>query len=136
MSAKENQQKSMMIVKGQSPMGSPTFTMIPVTESCPYVECIYIPERKQLAIISKTMKETFHYFPKLDQNGDVVKTKQPRHHGGIIAEERKQINAFYEYTIADPEEIKAFVDHFALDTKGFSIESFDLPTKEEEAAAE
>ena len=82
----------------QEHRGMPTFSMIRTTETCPFVECIYVPDLKQLAIISTIQKDTFHLFPRLDDNGDVVNAKARKVAGKNYREERKQIKTFYGYT--------------------------------------
>ena len=55
-----------------------TFRMIPIADSCPYVECIFDPETKVFVIISKQTKQSLHMLPKLDDNGDPMQIKTPR----------------------------------------------------------
>jgi hypothetical protein len=105
-------QKSMMLVV-QEHRGLPTFSLIRTSESCPFVECIYVPDLKQLAIISTVQKDTFHLFPKLDDNGDVVNAKARKIVGKNYKEERKAIKTFYEYTLVNEDDIVAFVEKFA-----------------------
>ena len=80
-------QKSMMLVI-QEHRGMPTFSLIRTTESCPFVECIFVPDTKQLAIISTIQKDTFHLFPRLDDNGDVINVKTKRVTNKNYKEER------------------------------------------------
>jgi hypothetical protein len=118
-----NQQKNMMIVS-QLHMGEPTFSLIAVTDNCPYVECVYTPQTKQLAIITKTQKDTFHFFPRLDDNGDTVPAKRRVDGRNLYKEERKQIKTFYEYYLSDEKEIIAFINLFAVNAEGFKIANF------------
>jgi len=118
-----NQQKSMLIVN-QIHMGEPTFSLIAASTDCPYVECIYVPQTKQLAVITKTQKDTFHFFPKLDDNGDVMRAKVQRGNGKEIKEERRGIKTFYEYYLHDEKDILDFVKRFALNATGFKIANF------------
>jgi hypothetical protein len=89
-------EKSMMLVKS-SWQETQTFRMIPVTDACPYVECIFDPGTKVFVIISKTTKHTLHMLPKLDEYGQVITgskgTKQDRH----------KIEVFQEFYIEDME---------------------------------
>ena len=52
-----------------------TFKMIPVSTECPYIEAIFDPSSKILAVISKEKKPTYHMVPKLDDNGDQIPMK-------------------------------------------------------------
>ena len=114
----ENQTKNMMLIV-QEHRGMATFSLIPISESCPYVECIYVPDTKQLAIISKTTKDTFHFMPKVDDNGDLVVAKARKIQGRMYKEERKQIKTYYEYNLVNEKDIVAFVEMFAINSDSF-----------------
>lgn len=94
--------------------GSPSFKMIPVTEECPYVEAIYDPKQKVMAVISKTMKEQFHMLPRLDESGNMIPVKTPKEGQNPYKQQRVVIDTFQEYYIANEAEIKRFVDMFAV----------------------
>jgi len=113
-----NQPKNMMLVV-QEHRGMPTFSLIALTESCPYVECIYVPDLKQLAIISKVTKDTFHFLPKVDDNGDIVQARARKIQGRMYKEERKQIKTYYEYTLGNENDIKEFIEMFAVNSATF-----------------
>ena len=49
-----------------------TFKMIPLSNDCPYVECIFDPSSKVFVIISKVTKTSLHMLPKLDEYGKAV----------------------------------------------------------------
>ena len=74
-------EKSMLLVQATW-QESQTFRMIPITESCPYVECIFDPGTKVFVVILKTTKTTLHMLPKLDEYGIAITgvkgTKQDR----------------------------------------------------------
>lgn len=110
-------EKSMMLVQS-SWQESQTFRMVPITESCPYVECIFDPGTKVFVIISKTTKHTLHMLPKLDEYGQVITgakgTKQDRH----------KIEVFQEFYIEDATAITDIVEHFAINAKKFDYKSF------------
>ncbi len=111
----------------QEHRGMPTFSMIRTTENCPYVECIYVPDLKQLAIISTVQKDTFHLFPKLDDNGDVMPAKARKITGKNHKEERKAIKTFYEYTLVNEDDIVAFVERFAVNADTFPFRNVINP---------
>jgi hypothetical protein len=115
--------KNMLIVT-QSHMGEPTFSLIAGTESCPFVECVYTPQNKQLAIITKIQKDTFHFFTKIDDNGDVTLAKKARANGKTHKEERKQLKTFYEYYLTEEKEIIDFVNAYAVNNDGFKIANY------------
>lgn len=109
--------KTMMLVKS-SWQESQTFRMIPITESCPYVECIFDPGTKVFVIISKTTKQSLHMLPKLDEYGQVITgtkgTKQDRH----------KIEVFQEFYIEDAIAIENIIEHFGINSKEFDYKSF------------
>jgi hypothetical protein len=119
-----NQVGKNMLIVTQSHMGEPTFSLIAATEDCPFVECIYTPQNKQLAIISKIQKDTFHFFSKIDDNGDVMPAKKVRLNGKTYKEERKQIKTFYEYYLTEEKEILDFVNLYATNPDGFKIANY------------
>lgn len=65
-----------------------TFRMIPVRSDCPYNEAIFDPEKKILFVISKQKEE------------NIAKIKNS--------------SRFYEYAIITHEDIKNFIDAFAV----------------------
>ena len=104
----------------QEHRGFPTFSMIRMEEECPYVECIYLPEEKRLAVITTIQKDTFHFLPKVDTNGDVVRaTKRPN--GNHYKEERKALKTFYEYELMNADDIAAFVNAVAINASAFDF---------------
>lgn len=92
----------------------PTFKMIPLSKDCPYVECIYDPQSKVLALIGFTRKNVFHMMPKIDDNGDVVPRKIRSEGAKAHKEERKTIETFQEYYLMDADDINAFISVFAI----------------------
>ena len=104
----------------QDHRGMPTFSMIRTNETCPFVECIYVPDQKQLAIISTVQKDTFHLFPKLDDNGDVEMRKSTKttEDGQKIThkQERRIAEVNTKYYIINKDEIDAFVAQVAVNS--------------------
>lgn len=111
----------------QEHRGMPTFSLIRIDESCPFVECIFIPDSKQLAIISTVQKDTFHMFPKLDENGDVVIAKARKVANKNFKEERKPIKTFYEYTLVNEDDIVSFIEMFAVNANTFPYKNVINP---------
>jgi hypothetical protein len=94
-----------------------TFRMIPVTESCPYVECIYDPDTKVFVIISKTKKTTLHMLPKLDEYG------QPVTGAKGMKQERHKLEVFQEFYLEDMSAMEELIKHFAIN-KMFDYKKF------------
>ena len=114
---------NMYVVKSSWNEGE-TFRLIPVSEDCPYVECIFDPATKVFVIISKLSKTTLHMLPKLDENGDPSALKTKRANGRTVKEERKTIETFQEYYVEDMDAIKSLVEFFAVNHKDLDWKSF------------
>ena len=110
-------EKSMILVQS-SWQETQTFRMIPISESCPYVECIFDPGTKVFVVILKTTKTTLHMLPKLDEYGIAITgakgTKQ----------DRNKIEIFQEFYLEDQTGITDIIEHFAINAKKFDYKSF------------
>jgi hypothetical protein len=126
---KENP-KSMLLIK--SAFGQmKSFKMIPITDDCPFVECLFSPREKMLVVISKFMKQSYHMVPKLDDNGDQVPVKgKPRPDGKKIKEERRAMDTCAEHYIVTEEEIRDLIEMFAVNPDGFNLDEFFLSESE------
>jgi hypothetical protein len=100
---------------------SKTFKMIPATGDCPYVECIFDPQLKVLAVIGRNKKDQFHMIPKLDPNGDPEPRKNPRSADKIVKEERRTLETYQEYYLEERSDIEAFVNHFAVNSDTYDF---------------
>lgn len=101
-----------------------TFRMIPISENCPYVECIMDPDTKVFVIISKITKTTLHMLPKLDDNGDTLAVKGARKNGRTVREERQKIETFQEFYIEDLTAIKELISIFSINASSFDYKKF------------
>lgn len=127
-------EKTMMLVQS-SWQEKQTFRMIPIVDSCPYVECIMDPETKVFVVISKITKQSLHMLPRMDDNGDPMFTKTTRPNGRQIKEERHKIEVFQEFYIEDKIAIKDLIHLFAVNAKTFDYDAF-MSEKEEELPVE
>lgn len=109
-----------------------TFRMIPIADSCPYVECIFDPDTKVFVIISKQTKQSLHMLPKLDDNGDPMQIKNARPNGRTFREERHKIEVFQEFYIEDKAAVEELIKLFAVNAKKFDYKQFlgIAPSKE------
>lgn len=115
-------QKSMMLIT--STWGeNKTFRLIPIENNCPFVEAIYDPEGGVLVLISNVKKQSLHMLAKLDEQGDPVKLKKPRVNLKPYPEERKTIETFQEYYVAEKSEIKDIINMFAINAESFDYSS-------------
>jgi hypothetical protein len=101
-----------------------TFRMIPVADSCPYVECIFDPDTKVFVIISKITKHSLHMLPKMDDNGDPMATKSKRPNGRNFREERHKIEVFQEFYVEDTSAMTDLIAMFAVNAGTFDYKKF------------
>jgi|31_taG_2_1085359.scaffolds.fasta_scaffold01431_4 hypothetical protein len=115
--------KNMMIVS-VTWNGEPSFKLIPVSEDCPYVECIFDPATKVFVVISTKTKNTFHMLPKLDDNGDPQFLKVgKRRNGKDFKEERRNIETFQEYYLEDLKDAEDIIKTFAVNSSNFDYKT-------------
>jgi|TARA_R100000482_G_scaffold122954_2_gene71762 hypothetical protein len=126
----EENPKSMMLIK--SAFGSmKSFKLIPITNDCPYVECLFSPSEKIMVVISKFMKNAYHMVPKLDDNGDQVPVKgRPRPNGKDFREERRAMDTCSEHYVVTEEEIREMIQMFAVNPDAFDLDEFFLAESE------
>lgn len=114
-----------------------TFKLIPVTSTCPYVEAIYDPSGKILAVISKNIKAAYHMVPKLDDNGDQVPMKvKQRANGKNFKEQRIMMDTYQEYYITQADEITELIEAFAMNADKYDYKKImETEVQSLEAAA-
>ena len=109
--------KTMMLVESTW-QDTKTFKMIPVSNDCPYVECIFDPSPKVLVVIGKTTKTSLHMLPKLDEYGKAISGNRG------AKQERRSIDTFQEYYIEEEKDIKEITKMFAVNASKFDIAKF------------
>ena len=114
-----NVEKSMMLITSNwGPYKS--FKAIPLNADCPFMEEIFDPSSKILAVISKHSKQSYHMLPKLDDNGDPMKLKlAKRENGKDFREERRLIETYAEYYVSERSEIETFLNGFCLNADSY-----------------
>ena len=116
--------KNMMLMT--SPFRNmPSFSLIPVSNECPYVEAMFDPSSGILAVISKISKQSFHMVPRLDDNGQPQRLKVPNKEAGkTVKEQRVSMETFSEFYITEKEEIENFLKIFAINADDFDYNEF------------
>jgi hypothetical protein len=124
--ATQKVEKSMLLIK--SAFGSvKSFKLIPIKPDCPFVECLFSPNEQIMVCIGRTMKQSYHMVPKLDDNGDEIPVKgKPRSNGKTIKEERRLVDTFSEHYIVTEEEIRNVINMFAINPDAIKLEEFFL----------
>jgi hypothetical protein len=116
--------KNMMIVSSAF-RNMESFSLIPVTMDCPYVEAMFDPSSGILAIISKIKKEAFHMLPRLGDDGQPQRLKVPnKETGKTVKEQRVTMQTFSEFYISNKEEIKNILNIFAINADTFDYDKF------------
>jgi len=95
-----------------------TFKLLPISNDCPYVECIFDPASKVFVIISKMTKTSLHMLPTLDAYGKPVSGPKG------AKQERRSIDTFQEYYIEDSKSIKEILNIFAVNVKTFDFNKY------------
>tara|TARA_Y100000593_G_C4298310_1_gene331905 strand:+ start:1748 stop:2209 length:462 start_codon:yes stop_codon:yes gene_type:complete len=122
----EENPKTMMLVK--SAFGQmKSFKLIPISNDCPFVECLFSPREKMMVVIGKYMKQSYHMIPKLDDNGDQILVKgKPRENGKKVKEERRLVDTCSEHYILTEAEIRNIILMFAVNPDAFDLDEFFL----------
>lgn len=94
-----------------------TFKLIPISLDSPYLEVRFSFERKLLSIITKTPMEEFRMMPKIDDNGNIAPSKVNKDGNKY---ERLRIQAFYDVSITNKEDIEKFVNLMTGETHDLS----------------
>ena len=126
----EKNPKTMMLIK--SAFGSmKSFKLIPISNDCPYVECLFSPKEKMMVVIGKFMKQSYHMVQRMDDNGDPLPVKgKPRPNGKDFREERRLVDTCSEHYVVTEEEVREVIKMFAVNPDAFSIDEFFLSDSE------
>lgn len=102
-----------------------SFSLIPVSNDSPYVEAMYDPASGILAVISKEKKQSFHMMPRLNDEGQPERLKNPNMSAGkTVKEQRMMIETFNEFYISDKKDIETFIELFAINASSFDYKTF------------
>lgn len=97
-----------------------SFSLVPASLECPYVEAMYDPTSSILAVISKDKKDSLHMVPLLDNSGNPIKGKM----------KRIQIETFSEFYVQSKEDIANFIEIFAINSEHFDYKKFFVDVNE------
>ena len=125
------EENNSMLVFSSDWYGKGSFRMIPTSIECPYVEVIFDPSTKVLAIMGKIIKQKPQMLPKLNSKGQPVTVKSAEGTQGL-AEERCVMEAYHEYYMDDKDDIKNFIKLFAFNPRHPALKILETIWKEEE----
>lgn len=121
-------EKSMLLISSHRE-GVPTFRMMPLTNDCPYLEAVYIPQVKAIVVFLKHSIEGLHMVPKIDDNGDtMMRIKGGAKDQSPYKQERKMLKVSHECYIYNPPEIESFIKMFAYN-QDFNYTQFIVEPK-------
>lgn len=116
--------KPTMLLITSAMQGQKTFKLMPISTDCPFNEGIFMPEGRVLVMMSKEKKESVHMLPRLDENGDPVKTKTARMNGKSYKEHRVHLETYTEHYLAEKEEVINLVKMVAVNADTFDFEKY------------
>lgn len=104
--------------------GDKTFSLMPLTDDCPFNEAIYMPKLEALAVLSKSTRDTFTMMERLDENGNPTGQVGKGGDSSKAKMQRVQISSPWEYFIHEKEEIRDFVIANAVNADTFSFQKY------------
>jgi len=104
--------------------GDKTFSLMPLNDSCPFNEAIYMPKLEALAVLSKSTRDTFTMVERLDENGNPVGQTGKGSKGEEAKMQRVQIASPWEYFIHEKNEIRDFVYANAINADTFEFQKY------------
>ena len=108
-----------------------SFTLIPVSMDSPYTEAMFDPTSGILAVISKVMKQSYHMVPKLNDDGEPQRLKNPNPQTGkTVKEERRLVDTFSEFYLTDKNDIEILINMFAINAEQFDWQQYFVDVKE------
>lgn len=102
----------------------PSFNLIPIDTFCPYIECLFNPMGKVLAIVGKTKKDKFQMVPRLDTTGTPEVYKGGKDEKQPYKMQRIQQDTYTEYYITDKAEVENFIKRFAVNHEEFDYKMY------------
>lgn len=120
--SKSNWPAPTMMLKSSNWGPTESFSLMPISNDCPYIEGLYNPMAKTLAIIGKTKKDTFHMIPRLDENGRPERLKVGATEQEPYKKQRVQQESYTEYYITEESEIVDFIKAFTVNHEDFDYQ--------------
>jgi hypothetical protein len=109
---------SMMLVTSNW-ANTESFSLMPINNECPFVEALYNPMAKTLAVIGKTTKDTFHMIPRLSDDGKPQPLKSGATPEEPYKKQRVSQESYTEYYIVDQKEAEEFIKNFTVNHETF-----------------
>lgn len=108
--------------------GKKAFKLMPIANDCAFNEGIFDPESKVLVMMSTQKKESVHMMPRLDENGDPMKSKTPRPNGKTYKEHRVHLETYTEHYIVEKEDIENIIKMLAINADTFEYKKYLVPS--------
>jgi len=102
---------------------------MPVTKDCPYLECIYNPQAKVLAVIGTNKKDAFHWVDRVNDDGAPIRVKAAVAEGqNPNKQQRVTLETYAEYYVEGKEEVENFIQNVAVNASDFDYKKvLDMP---------
>lgn len=105
---------------------TPTFSLIPLENNCPYIEGIFEPKKKALVLLTTHREDTFQMLPRLDDAGEPlirkdIKKDEPKN---PYKQQRVQMNTYHEIAIRSKEDIILFLKEMTINYNEERINKF------------
>ena len=104
-----------------------TFRMMPILKDCPFIEAIYDPESKMLAMITHFKKNTFHMVPRLNAKGERIPTKTVKKNGNQYEEQRVELETSQEFYVIEKAEIEDLIQKLAINSTEYDYKKYMYP---------
>jgi len=111
--------KTMLIFTSEW-QGVPTFRLMPIDSSCPYLEMIFMPQYQGLGVIHKHVKTMLKMIERLNDDGAIVKIKGTNN----PKQERQKVPVEYEYFLPRTSEIIDLIEMFAVNAEEFDYQQY------------
>ena len=104
--------------------GEKTFSLMPLHESCPFNEAIYMPKLEALAVLGKSTRDTFTMIERLDENGNPTGQTGKGSELDKPKMQRVQMSTPWEYFIHEKSEIRDFIFTNAVNAETFEFQKY------------
>jgi hypothetical protein len=104
--------------------GEKTFSLMPLHESCPFNEAIYMPKLEALAVLGKSTRDTFTMIERLDENGNPTGQTGKGSELDKPKMQRVQMSTPWEYFLHEKSEIRDFIFTNAVNAETFEFQKY------------
>lgn len=113
--------------------GVDTFRLMPISNDCPYMVGVFVPQTQHLIFESVAVRENLHLVKVLDDQGDEAKSKKPRTttdptNGQPVTinyrEKQMLMRDPSEYYITEKEDVEKMINTIAVNASEFDFKKY------------